>query len=189
MSTNFRTSLISRECKIRLCLLALCTTFGAVFGVVFSVTAGSSYSLLMRMAFESPVSIVGSVVATLVPYLISFYVVSTGKPLLIYGICGASMFLFAAEGRLIMTLFGSAGWLACLMLLFSDILLMPMLVWYSTQKLMSYCCDRRTRFLPVYLVLIETIHYAIISPFWVDVLNTYNTMGRYAVHVGFDWCL
>ena len=189
MSIKFRAFSIEQKRIIRLYLLAICVALGALFGVVFAVTAGTSYSLMMRMAFESSMSFVGSVVATFVPYLIAFFILTICKPLLIYGICGISVFFFAAESWLIMHYFGSAGWLAAFMLLFSDILLMPLLIWCAIQRLSGCWNSKRTRLLLLYLISVGMIHYSIISPIWADAIYIYNTMGRYAIHVGFNWCL
>lgn len=189
MSTNFSTSWNLQECRQILCILALCAVFLAGFGVLFARTAGDTYIFLMRMAASRPVSIVGSAVSVFLPFLVSVFLITHSKPWLVYLICGVRLFLFSAASWAIGQSFGSAGWLVRLMLQLPDLCLIPVLIWFSAVTLAGNCTKRVTICCILFAAVIGMLDYCVISPFLADLIDSYETMGRYAIHVGLDWCL
>lgn len=115
--------------KVSKVFLALFFLSGSLFGLYFYFVSGPSFSSLMRSMYCSSVSIVGLCFATVLPYLLSVFAVYFSAPalMLLIGFCKA--FLTAFVSIDIHLSFGSAGWLACILFLFSDYLLMP--VYYS----------------------------------------------------------
>lgn len=186
MLTSIRTTSDLQERRQIYCVFVLCTLFGAGFGVYFAATANHSYILLMRMAVSRPVSIVGSFAAVFVPYFASFLVVSNSKPWLVYFFCAMRIFFFTSASWAVASAFGSSGWLIRNMLLFPDIFLLPMLIWFSVSRLSRNKSRRCCVLCLAYTALIGIINYCVVSPFLAKVLFTYETMGRYAIHVGLD---
>ena len=103
---------------------------GLVLGTCFATAASKHYLLMMRMAPQSHVTIVGLAVTVLLPFLSSAFAVYKDRLWLVYPICFAKVFAFASCGYGITAAFGSAGWLVRLLLQFSDILTMPILCWF-----------------------------------------------------------
>ena len=183
MLTNFQTSCNLQECRQNLCMFALCSVFSAGLGAWFAGTSGNTYILLMRMAASRPVSIVGSAVSVLLPFLVSLLIIVHSKPWLVYLICGIHIFHFSSTGFCLGFSFGSAGWLVRSLLQMSDFFLIPVLLWFSLysfaknrSKQVAVCCIS-------YAALIGMLDYCVISPFLADLINSYETMGRYAIHV------
>ena len=170
-------------------ILALCAFIGTVLGTLLAVTVDRSYISLMRLALSSPVSIVGTVLTVFVPFLVSLYYIIHSKPWLVYLICGIHLLLFSAAGCAVSQSFGSAGWLVGLMALFPDLCLVPALILVSILRLTGTCSRRTAVCFVIFAVVIGMIDYLVISPFLADLIDTYETMGRYAIHVGLDWCL
>lgn len=183
MLTRLTAFLKRKECRNTLLHLALCTILGAAFGVLFSATADRLYLLLMRSAVSTPASIVGLVVVGLVPFLICLLVVSLGRPLLIYPVCFCRVFLYAAGVHAIHLSFGSAGWLMAFLAQFSDFSLIPALIWFALRNLAG---NRKAHLRDILIclsisALVIILDYWVISPFVVKLLDTYESMGRYAI--------
>ena len=178
-----------QKCNIILCSFALCAVCSAGLGVIFAASAGDSYFLLMRKATGCFVSIVGSAVTVLLPFLVSVFVIIHSKPGLVYLICGIYIFSLSSACYAICRFFGSAGWLIQMMLLFSDICLTPVLIWLSGLRFTGKCSRRCCICSVVLATVIGMIDYCWISPFLANLIDAYETMGRYAIHVGLNRCL
>lgn len=75
---------------------------------------------LMRSAAESPVSIVGLLICTLLPFLFTAFAVYLSLPRLLIPISFCKAFAYAYVSCAVLTAFGTAGWLVRALLLFSD---------------------------------------------------------------------
>ena len=189
MATGFRTFSFLQECRTRWSALALCSVVGAVFGLLFADAFGYHYLLLMRMAAKSRVSIVGTVVSVWIPFLVSFIILVHSKPWLVYLLCTAHISRFGCTGFALLRSFGSAGWLIRGMLQFPDLCLIPVLLYFAACKLNGNICKRKIVYCIVFGLIIGMMDYFLISPFLADLMEDYETMGRYAIHVGLDRCL
>lgn len=117
------------------CLFIGVWILGLIMGTIFAATAGNQYFLLMRMAPQSHVSIVGLSVTVLLPFLLAAYAVYKDRPWMLYVICFIKVFTFAFCGFGATAAYGSAGWLVRLLLQFSDICTVPILCWFSLRHL------------------------------------------------------
>lgn len=171
-----------KECRLPLLHLALCAIFGAGFGVLFTATVNPSYLLMMRSAVKAPASIVGLMVVGIAPFLICLPMVSSGRPLLIYPICLCKVFLYAAGIYAIHLTFGRAGWLIVFLAQFSDFCLIPALFWFALRGLIGNKLRLRDILICFGIsVLVILLDYLVISPFAVQLFDTYETVGRYAI--------
>ena len=162
---NLKLPLFSR--KSCLSVLASSWFLGHVLGIVFSIAAGDSNVSLMRMALNSHVSISGLLTAILLPFLLSAFAVYLHESWLLIPIAFAKAFIFSYIGLGVMTVYGSAGWLVRLLLMFSDCCSLPVLFWYWIRLLSG---QRKATIpataVPVFLViLIGSFDYCIVSPF------------------------
>ena len=175
-----------QECKQKWCILALYVLLSTGCGVCLGKLAGDPYWLLMHMAASRCVSIVG-VVVCIAPYLVVVFLHS--KPWLVCLLCGLRIFLFSAAIFAIYRTFGSAGWLISLLMCFSDLCLIPMVIWLCVRLLTVGVRKRCLALTCTFIVAVGMIYYCLISPFLANLMDTYETMGRYAIHVGLDRCL
>ena len=165
--------------------LALCVVFSAGLGILFAGSAGDSYFLLMRMAVSRPVSIVGSVVSVAMPYIVSFLFITHSKPWLVYLFCGIRIFLFSAIGFALEYAFSGSAWLVRFMMQFPDIFLIPVLIWFSGQRLTGRFRKTALVYCVIFTAIIGMIYYCMISPFLANLIDSYETLEGYATHVGF----
>ena len=169
---------VLHDCKQKWAALALCVITGTAFGILFSALAGTNYFLLMRMALRSPVSIVGTAVAIVIPFLVSFYIVYYSKPWLVYLICGIRLFAFASIAFVINHIYGSGSWIVRFLLQFPDLCLIPVLLYASVRRLAGHA-DRRQSYSCIAFVMgVGIINYFVISPFLAQMIDSFETMGR-----------
>lgn len=167
-----------QKCRRVWFALALCCVIGSALGVLFTVTIGEPYLLLMRRAVRCPVSIVGSIVAVAIPFLVSCILLIHSKPWLIYCIMTTHFLAFTAVGFAVMQCFGSACWLIRYLLQFPNLCLMPLLIYVALctfsgntgRNLMVFCTS--------FAIFIGMVNYFWISPFLVDLISKFETMGR-----------
>lgn len=178
-----------QECRRHWCIFALTILAGAVLGAVFADSAGQIFVSLMCMALRRPVSIVGLVVSYAVPFLVFLYAVIHSKRWLVYLICAAQVFRFTAVSWAIYEAYGSAGWLTGILMQFTDLCLIPAMIFISVRQLTGKCSKRFMLVFSVIIAVVGMVYYCEISPFLANLIDTYETMGRYAIHVGLDWCL
>lgn len=176
---------ILQECKQKFFTLALYILLCSGLGASLCVLARDSYLLLMRMASSRRVSIVGLVVC-FAPYLVFVFIHS--KPWLVL-LCGLRIVLVSAAILAIFKSFGTAGWLISLLMHFPDICLIPMLIWLFMRSNGVGVSKRCLAFTVIYILAVGMIYYCLISPFLANLIVKFETMGRYAIHVGLDWCL
>ena len=189
MSTCFCSFHEVQKCRQTFLSLTFCSILSAGFGVLIPISADYSYFLLMRMAACRPVSIVGSAACTLVPFLIFLSLIVHSKPWLVYCFCACKLMLFTAAGYAIHSIYPYGNWLVWLMLQFPDICLIPLMLYLCIRRF-TVTVTRRDVILSIPIaVLVGLINYLLISPFLADLMNLYETMGRYATHAGLDWCL
>ena len=186
MSTKFRALPV---CKSYLLRLALCAFLGAVFGVFFVFLAGDSLFLLLRCAACCPASVVNLLLAVFLPFALSILLILCYHPWLIYPICLLRFFAFSACAFCILRNFGSAGGLMLFLLQFQEFVLLPCIAWLSIRRLCGLIRIRDCIYVACAALALVLIQCLLVSPFLVRLIDTYETMGRYAVHVGFHWRL
>ena len=116
-------------------LFAAVWIVGMALGTSLSAAASNSFSSVMRMAPQSPVSVVGLAVTVLLPFLLSAFAVYKDKPQALYVVCFIKIFHLMFSGFSIWSAFGSAGWLVRFLLQFSDICTTPILCWFSLNNI------------------------------------------------------
>lgn len=189
MLTEILTLRYMQKCNGRLCALALCAVFSAGLGVLFAATAGDSYFLLMHRASHNSVTIVGSAITVLIPFLISVILIVHSKLWLAYFTCGIRFFTLTSSCYATICSFGTAGWLMQGMLHFPQLCLTPVLIWLMLLRITGRSSRRVGMYCFILAAVIGMINYCLISPFLANLIDIYETMGRYAIHAGLDRCL
>ncbi len=102
-------------------ILALSWVLGLGFGGLVFRYAGSDLASQMPLAAMCQPSIFGLLTCSMLPFLFSAFAVYICIPRLLFVICFAKAFALAYVSCGIFSAFGSAGWLVCYMLLFTDL--------------------------------------------------------------------
>ena len=114
--------------KASIPLLAFLWCAGLLLGVLSSLNAGDQTLSLMRTLPQGGVSIVSLLGSQLIPFLISAYAVNIHLHWLLFPVAFLKAFTFSRCAALITIAFHSAGWLLRLLLMFSDLILCPVLL-------------------------------------------------------------
>ena len=111
-------------------LLALAFLSGLLVGCVIQLSAEFDSLSWMRGMADAPVTIVGLLSVVFLPFLFSAFAVYASQRWLLFPIafCKALSFALAACG--ISIAYGSAGWLMRFLLMFTDILSLPLLAFF-----------------------------------------------------------
>lgn len=189
MIKPFSFSQFLQECRKCWFIFAICMTAGAALGVIATNILGADYLLMMRTAAGSRVSIVGTVSSVWVPFLISLLLIVHSKPWLVYFTCTLHIFLFSSTAHALNAYFGNAGWMIRIWMQFTDFALIPVLLYFSICRIRGISNKQIMYQCILIALIIGMMDYLWISPYLADLLADYETMGRYAIHVGFDRCL
>ena len=155
-------SIASHRCSCKI-LLAFLWVIGFVCGCSCAACADNFVSL-MRACCDAGVSIVGLFFVPFLPFLITAVAVYFSAPLIVYltGLCKAFLlgFCFCA----VHSGFSTGGWLVSLLLLFTDLVTVPALLWFQ-------CCvvgaSRKTVFKCGILALFWFVAVAAADYFWI----------------------
>ena len=170
-----------------LLMIALFAFLGTVIGPLFARAAGDRYIALLYTAVCCHLSVHGLLIAVMLPYCFIVFMTSRLRAWAIYLLIGFRFVLISSCGWAIEQSFQHGAWLVRLLLQFPDFCLIPVILWYTFRFLNGQKAYRGI----VYCVIVLTgaIYYCFISPYLVTLIDTYETMGRYIFHVGFDWRL
>lgn len=153
--------------------LALSFLLGLVFGVAVFSAAGDSFLSLMRGILSGSVSIVGLLCVTFLPFLFSAFAVSISEPWLLLPVSFGKAFLFSLVSLGLLQGFGSAGWLVRWLLMFSDLVSLPLLYGFWQRHISGerrYCFAECFALLSFFF-LIGSVDYCCISPFLADLIH------------------
>ena len=188
ISTFYRLRFL-QDCRNKCLIIALCGAIGSLVGVMIAISAGNYYFLLMHTAAGSRVSIVDTGFAILVPFWVSLFLIVHSKPWLVYVICILQIAQYTAALYAIAISFGSSGWMVNAFMQFSDFFLIPILLLLSKCRLQNRVSKRLIWISIAVSVVVGLIDYCLISPFLANLIENFETMGRYAIHAGLDRCL
>lgn len=146
---------------------------GILFGAWISVAAGEPLLSLMRGAFSSSVSIVGLLLVTTLPFLLSALAVFLSGPGWLLPLSFGNGFLYSYVCLTVLRCFGSAGWLVRLLLCFGICMMTPVLYFFWLRHISG---ERKNIFGEVFFlfslaVLIASIDYSLVSPFLANLIN------------------
>lgn len=189
MSTGFYSIQALQKCRQTILNLAFCVVLSSGFGILIASSADPSYFLMMRMAVTRPVSIVHSALYCLIPFLISVFLIVHSKQWLVYCICAVHVILFTAAGYAMRCIYPRGYWLVHWILQFPNVCFIPVILYLCICRFTSGISRHAVAVCICIATLVGLIHSCLISPFGADLMNLYETLGRYATNAGFDWCL
>lgn len=160
---------IQIPCNVRLAVrsrivqIAVIWTIGLLIGTLYTAGLDSSFFTLMRRFYSVPVAIVIHLILAVLPFLICTYAFTIQHWEIVLAVLFCKAFSFSVFAFSAFLIYGSVGWLVQPMLQFPDLLLMPLLCWFSIRNGKSLMRD--------HLVCISTavfavlIHYFAVLPF------------------------
>lgn len=110
---------------------------GILTGSILSVFLLPHLSSWMRSSPAAPVSIVGYMVVTLFPFLLSYIFHRLNKPFYILPIIYFKAFLYSFLYSLVFLSYGSAGWLVVILFYLPDIVLAILYSLFSAKTFLS----------------------------------------------------
>ena len=148
-------------------ILASAWCFGLLFGAISVRLADTSFFTTMRMALSAHVSISGLLSVMLLPLLFSVFAVYTSCFQLLIPIAFFKAYFFSFMSFALIRSFGSSVWLLRFLLMFTDCLFTPILLWLwfsaCTRGRVTYL--RRTAAVFPAMIGILYMDTQIISPF------------------------
>lgn len=145
---------------------------GLLLGGVAAAGTGSGFAVSLYRCARQSVPMLRLIVLLLLPFLFSAFAVSLSQPWLTLPICFAKAFLVSFCACACMHSFGSAGWLICMLLMFSDGCLLPLLCWFwlrhgdGTRQALA----RDTAACAVVTILVGSLDASLIAPFLASIL-------------------
>lgn len=136
-------------------LLSLCWLLGVLLGFFAALHAGECLSALMCCADMGTVSIVNLLFSCLFPFLIAALAAYLSEPWLLLIVCLLKAFSFSFCAFGISLAYGSAGWLVRILLLFSDLILLPFFYFYCFVLLKKGFAE--SKFVTVIMLIISLI--------------------------------
>lgn len=118
------------SCKQRQIILALCWSFGLLFGFLLSHTQTELDVSWMHGFLYSTVSIVSLLRVVLLPFLLSAFAVLLSAPALILPVSFCKAFLHGYAVYSLSRTFGVVGWVVSGVFLFSNWASVPVCYWY-----------------------------------------------------------
>ncbi len=154
-------------CKTWRPLLALIWFLGLFFGAIAVSSADAIFSLTMHSALYGSLSIFGLLAALLLPLLLTAFAVYVSKPILILFFAFFKAFLFAFTAAGLSACFTTAAWLVRCLLMFSDILILPVLwlVWLRSFEYKPVASLRCSAIAAMMTCMIGCFDFAVVAPF------------------------
>ena len=120
-------------------LLVLFWILGIVLSFCIFSLQQALFSSLMRSVLSDTVSIVGLFTTVLVPFSATAFAVLYSKPYILYALCFIKSTLYSLSVLTLYSLYGGAGWLVQLILLFAENATLVML-WFLWSN--NFACKR-----------------------------------------------
>lgn len=171
MAHTFHRDFCSRKGTAILAVVWIC---GILCGASVFLVSGKHLLSMMRGLVSGSVSIVGLIGVSVLPFLFSAYAVSISESRLLFPICFCKAFCFAYISVGIFRSFGSAGWIIRWLLMFSELLTLPLLYGYWQRHVSGTCrfSGLETVSILAVLIFIGSVNYRCISPFLAMLINS-----------------
>lgn len=158
--------------KNSVCFLAFIWTFSVFAGIILGSKSVPYYTSLMLSAASGPMSIAGMFLIFILPLVISIISIRFKVSFLVLPLALIKGFFYGFLTVSVYSALGSAGWLICLLLLFSNSILIVLLLWFWFKYLKVHnCCLMRDFLVAIaFGVLVCAFDAIMVSPFLTDVI-------------------
>lgn len=123
-------------CKSPRLFLAMSWVTGLLAGLVLSSNLFAEICELVPFAIASPFSFAGIILATSIPFLLTVFVLHISKPFFLLPISLVKGILFSFNSFLFLFYYHSSGWLIRILIMFSDLITLPILwfLWLQSES-------------------------------------------------------
>lgn len=151
-------------------ILLIFWVLGSALGFLFGMAGNTDYSTVIRNAVLQPQSLSGILVVALLPFLIGTLAVSCSEFWVLPVLGGIKAFAFSFIACIVSVTFGQSSWLIYVLLLFSDMLLVPVFCVFCLRYISGNQALLRREWCIWFLVaiLVGCLDYCFISPFLVS---------------------
>ncbi len=152
---------------IHLSALLVFWTFGIILGTALGAACSAASLSLMRQAITVPASFVPLAVGTTLPFVITAAIVYFGVLKLLYLLGFLKGFAFGQCGMMCLVCYGTAGWLARLLIFFSQLLSISALwlIWLQICRKQERISRRGMYLLFLYLTAVVLADYFLVAPY------------------------
>ena len=162
----------NRNQRFRRVLLSISWVFGMLSGCIYGQSLRDLSIQAVNMSVFGLPTMIGSISAALLPFLLSALVVSIGEPWLLLFISAFKAFSFSFCAWGVYLTFGQSSWLVLFLFLFSDLCLIPVLYLYWLRHIRGEAAYIWEHLLMlVYVLMIAVLDQRITAPFLVSVLR------------------
>lgn len=160
------------HCRNRRVLLAFTWLLGLGFGAVLSYSAGAMLTSVISAAISGQATFLSLLSVLLLPVFLSVFTVYFSQDwlLLLVAFLKSVLFSFVAVGFAVA--YGKAGWLVCGLVMFADVMELPLLWWFWLQSAgKDRKCVLRSGLAVVFgIVLIACFDFYTVAPFLASLL-------------------
>ena len=155
------------RCKSKRNSLALAWICGLILGSLLSVSADTLLAPVMHAVVYDGMSISGLLTVILLPLFLSAYAVYFSQSVVLILLAFLKAFLFSYTAAAILITYSVSGWLLLFLLLFSDLLMLPILwsLWLCAASVPNDRVLRRIGICVIFALLISFVDYTVIVPF------------------------
>ena len=152
-------------------LLGVAWIAGLLSGCGLFLSANIPLSL-MRGVLDSSVSIVTMLTNLMLPFLLSAFAVYLSQPWMLILFGYLKLFLVGYVSLGITVSFDSAGWLLRMLILFADLISLPLLFWYQYKGVRGsmVCSPLFSSVIFAICILVGCINYVYVLPFVADLI-------------------
>lgn len=161
------------SCSFRVIILALFWILGLICGIVLFLLSELFQFISIQNALSGPVTFFRLLCIVFAPFLLSVLAVYVRKTGFLFITAFLKAFVFSIIAMAIRVSFGSAGWLVFVLLMFTDLMSLPLLLFYWIRNLSGESTHAFVECLTFISIgfLICCIDYSMIVPFLISLSN------------------
>lgn len=133
--SNSISSRLSDALRAPAFVLAIIWSLGILFGLYTAYFTSASVLVLLRSSLYSPLSLIGLIMSQTIPLVLTCIACRISKYFLVLPLAFFKAFAFTFCLFSIEVAFGDAGWLTRLLIMYSDICIMPFYLWFWLRRL------------------------------------------------------
>lgn len=159
--------------KVCLWLLAFCWIVGLVVGAYVAQSEAETVIDLVRRSVQCEMTISGVMSVCVLPFLLSAFAVLICEPWLLLFISTLKAFRFSFCAWGVCLAFGQSSWLVLFLFLFSDICLIPLLVFFWIRNIRGHANLRLFEIVGFLIAAVSVglVDYLFISPFLASLMK------------------
>ncbi len=159
--------------QFRIFVLAFSWVAGMAFGLLFAVRNRTACApIIVQFAQRKP-SILILLALHIVPLLIAWFLTRANHPFWFCGIGFIRMMLFGYTSGAVYCAYASAGWLVCILMLFSYVVTTVLLFWITMKAALCSIGHRSAAWLVTLFAFLAVLlfDFFVLSPFFISLIH------------------